>query len=211
MRNKMCTYLRNMDIEKVEGSKKAKADTEQESSTKRAGNELEQEKANKKKTDEHEEDNEVELKKHIADGSTKRYLSMIQMLQNIDREDLETIWKLVKGKYGNTRPEEGFKDLHVFMLVEKKYPLTPITITNMFDKKLQADYRNGICYQLLKLLTKQQKVLLVLKVKAADYKDTTAERITTAGRLMLTEMRSKAYQRRYKDCLENKNTYEDKY
>ncbi|GJW31451.1 hypothetical protein Tco_0051483 [Tanacetum coccineum] len=31
-----------------------------------------------------------------ADGSTKRYLSMIQMLQNIDREDLETIWKLVK-------------------------------------------------------------------------------------------------------------------
>ncbi|GKD35516.1 hypothetical protein Tco_1251025, partial [Tanacetum coccineum] len=28
-----------------------------------------------------------------ADGSLKRYSSMIQMLQNIDREDLETLWK----------------------------------------------------------------------------------------------------------------------
>ncbi|GJW64719.1 hypothetical protein Tco_0116603 [Tanacetum coccineum] len=28
-----------------------------------------------------------------ADGSSKRYSSMIQMLQNIDREDLETLWK----------------------------------------------------------------------------------------------------------------------
>ncbi|GJV77764.1 ribonuclease H-like domain-containing protein [Tanacetum coccineum] len=33
-----------------------------------------------------------------ADGSSKRYSSMIQMLQNIDREDLETLWKLVKAK-----------------------------------------------------------------------------------------------------------------
>ncbi|GJS80119.1 RNA-directed DNA polymerase, eukaryota, reverse transcriptase zinc-binding domain protein [Tanacetum coccineum] len=44
-----------------------------------------------------------------ADGSLKRYLSMIKMLQNIDREDLETIWKLVKAKHGNTRPEEDYE------------------------------------------------------------------------------------------------------
>ncbi|GJY91761.1 hypothetical protein Tco_0507543 [Tanacetum coccineum] len=31
------------------------------------------------------------------------------MLQNIDREDLETLWKLVKAKHGNTRPEEGYE------------------------------------------------------------------------------------------------------
>ncbi|GKE38619.1 hypothetical protein Tco_1462024 [Tanacetum coccineum] len=42
-----------------------------------------------------------------ADGSTKRYSSMIQMLQDIDREDLETLWKLVKAKHRNARPEEG--------------------------------------------------------------------------------------------------------
>ncbi|GJY85193.1 hypothetical protein Tco_0499219, partial [Tanacetum coccineum] len=33
-----------------------------------------------------------------AYGSSKRYSSMIRMLQDIDREDLETLWKLVKTK-----------------------------------------------------------------------------------------------------------------
>ncbi|GJV47893.1 hypothetical protein Tco_1438105 [Tanacetum coccineum] len=137
-----------------------------------------------------------------ADGSSKRYSSMIQMLQNIDREDLETLWKLVKAKHGLTRPEEGyervlwgdlkvmfepdvesevwrnlqghkvtvwklfsssgvhfmrFQNLHIFMLVEKRYPLTPATITEMLNKKLQADHWNEMCYQLLKLMTKQLK------------------------------------------------------
>ncbi|GKD44577.1 hypothetical protein Tco_1269222 [Tanacetum coccineum] len=44
-----------------------------------------------------------------ADGSSKRYLSMINMLQNINREDLENLWKLVKAKHGNTRPEEYYE------------------------------------------------------------------------------------------------------
>ncbi|GKD98798.1 hypothetical protein Tco_1382695, partial [Tanacetum coccineum] len=44
-----------------------------------------------------------------ADGSSRRYSSMIKMLQNIDREDLETLWKLVKAKHGNTRPEEAYE------------------------------------------------------------------------------------------------------
>ncbi|GJS10710.1 hypothetical protein Tco_0367506 [Tanacetum coccineum] len=41
-----------------------------------------------------------------ADGSSKRYSLMIRMLQDIDREDLETLWKLVKTKHGDTRPED---------------------------------------------------------------------------------------------------------
>ncbi|GJV31091.1 hypothetical protein Tco_1391491 [Tanacetum coccineum] len=44
-----------------------------------------------------------------ADGSSKRYSSMIKMLQDIDREDLETLWKLVKAKHENTRPEEDYE------------------------------------------------------------------------------------------------------
>ncbi|GJY84435.1 hypothetical protein Tco_0497811 [Tanacetum coccineum] len=43
------------------------------------------------------------------DGSSMRYSSMIKMLQNIDKEDLETLWKLVKAKHGNTRPEEAYE------------------------------------------------------------------------------------------------------
>ncbi|GJW17072.1 hypothetical protein Tco_0024508 [Tanacetum coccineum] len=44
-----------------------------------------------------------------ADGSSKRYSSMIKMLQDIDIEDLETLWKLVKAKHGNTRLEEDYE------------------------------------------------------------------------------------------------------
>ncbi|GKB04650.1 hypothetical protein Tco_0832845 [Tanacetum coccineum] len=44
-----------------------------------------------------------------ANGSSKRYSSMIQMLQRIDREDLETLWKLDKAKHGITRLEEAYE------------------------------------------------------------------------------------------------------
>ncbi|GJZ05335.1 hypothetical protein Tco_0538610 [Tanacetum coccineum] len=88
-----------------------------------------------------------------ADGSLKRYSSFIQMLKSFNREDLETLWKLVKAKHGSTRPEEGCERV----LWEKKYPLTPATITEMLNKKLQADHWNEMCYQLLKLIIKQLK------------------------------------------------------
>ncbi|GJY71553.1 hypothetical protein Tco_0475256 [Tanacetum coccineum] len=137
-----------------------------------------------------------------ANRSSKRYSSMIQMLQSIDKEDLETLWKLVKVKHENIRLDEEyervlwgdlkvmfkpdvesevwrslegnnvtvwklfdsygvhfvrFKNLHIFMLVEKKYPLTPAIITGMLNKKLQIDQWNEMSYQLLKLMVKQQK------------------------------------------------------
>ncbi|GJV68916.1 hypothetical protein Tco_1484425 [Tanacetum coccineum] len=49
-----------------------------------------------------------------------------------------------------------FSNLHIFMLVEKRYPLTKATIAEMLNKKLQADYWNemfsaaGTKLQLLK-------------------------------------------------------------
>ncbi|GJR68184.1 hypothetical protein Tco_0014249 [Tanacetum coccineum] len=43
-----------------------------------------------------------------ANGSSRRYSSMIQMLRDFDREDLETLWKLVKAKHGSTTPKEGY-------------------------------------------------------------------------------------------------------
>ncbi|GJV81734.1 cytochrome P450 76C1-like protein [Tanacetum coccineum] len=48
-----------------------------------------------------------------ADGSFKRYSSMIRMLQGIDREDLETLWKLVKTKYGDEHERVLWGDLKV--------------------------------------------------------------------------------------------------
>ncbi|GJR17983.1 hypothetical protein Tco_0966510 [Tanacetum coccineum] len=83
-----------------------------------------------------------------ADGSSKRNSSMIQMLLNIDREDLETLWKLIKAKHGLKRLEESYErvlwgDLKVMFepdVEKKRYPLTPATIIEMLNKKLQADH-----------------------------------------------------------------------
>ncbi|GKB42424.1 hypothetical protein Tco_0887366 [Tanacetum coccineum] len=41
-----------------------------------------------------------------ADGSSKMYLVFSHMLKSFDREDLETLYKLVKAKYRSTRPVE---------------------------------------------------------------------------------------------------------
>ncbi|GJZ31028.1 hypothetical protein Tco_0576075 [Tanacetum coccineum] len=41
-----------------------------------------------------------------VDGSSKMYLVFSYMLKSFDREDLETLYKLVKAKYGSTRPVE---------------------------------------------------------------------------------------------------------
>ncbi|GJS17297.1 hypothetical protein Tco_0411769 [Tanacetum coccineum] len=137
-----------------------------------------------------------------ADGSSKIYLLFSQLIKSFDREDLETLWKLVKAKHRNTRPEKGyerviwgdlkttfehhvedliwrnlqgkkvllwrlydsygihflrFEDMHVYMLVKKRFPLRPTTITDMLNKKLKSDYWNEMCYQLLKLMIKQLK------------------------------------------------------
>ncbi|GJU97140.1 hypothetical protein Tco_1326411 [Tanacetum coccineum] len=45
-------------------------------------------------------------------------------------------------------------DVEIYMLEEKRYPLTPPTITYMLNKKHQVDYFSEMAYQLLKLLTK---------------------------------------------------------
>ncbi|GJR77921.1 hypothetical protein Tco_0090286 [Tanacetum coccineum] len=135
----------------------------------------------------------------MADGSSKMYLVFSHMLKNFNREDLETLYKLVKAKYGSTRPVEDLdlvlygdlktmfephvednvwknqsdyrvldwklydsggvhslrkQNVHIHMLVEKRYPLTAPTITDMLTKKLQCDHLSEMAYQLLKLLTK---------------------------------------------------------
>ncbi|GJS77256.1 hypothetical protein Tco_0727137 [Tanacetum coccineum] len=179
----------DMDTELVEGSeiRAEGSETREESSSKRAGDELKQESTKKQKMDDDQETTELQKGKIgyyqiiRADGNSKRYSSMIQMLKSFNREDLETLWKLVKAKHGYTRPEEGyervlwgdlktmfehhvedavwrnlqgnkvlvwklfdscgvhfvrFQSLHVFMLVEKRYPFTPATITEMLNKKL---------------------------------------------------------------------------
>ncbi|GJT52204.1 hypothetical protein Tco_0978361 [Tanacetum coccineum] len=190
----------DMDTELVEGSEvRAKAKIAQESSSKRAGT-----KRLIKVVPDKEEvaidaiplatkpPSIIDYKIHKegkktcyqiirADGSSKMYLVFSHMLKSFDREDLETLWKLVKAKHRSIRPEESYerviwgdlktmfdphvKDqvwrnqqdfrvldwkiydscrvhslrmqhMHIHMLVEKRYTLTPATTTDMLNKKL---------------------------------------------------------------------------
>nr|GFA65384.1 hypothetical protein [Tanacetum cinerariifolium] len=130
----------------------------------------------------------------IADGKSQMYMFFRYMLKSFDREDLEDLYKMVKDRYGSTRPvedlnlllwsdlktmfkphvedevwkrQQGYKvwewklydscrvhplrmqSMHIYMLVEKNYPLTPSTIIDMLNKKLQINYQMEMAYQLL--------------------------------------------------------------
>ncbi|GJT06485.1 hypothetical protein Tco_0840947 [Tanacetum coccineum] len=104
-----------------------------------------------------------------ADGKSQMYMIFSQMLKSFDREDLEDLYKLVKAKYESTRPVEDldlllWDDLktmfephiedEIYMLVEKKYPLAPLTLSMMLEKKLIIDYESEMAYQLLKFIIK---------------------------------------------------------
>ncbi|GJX50491.1 hypothetical protein Tco_0277336 [Tanacetum coccineum] len=133
------------------------------------------------------------------------YLVFSHMLKSFDREDLETLYKLVKAKYESTRPVEDLdlvlyedlktifdphvedqvwknqsdyrvlewklydscgvhslrkKNVHIHMLVEKRYPLTAPTITDMLNKKLKLSMKK---LEILKKNIKFRGGLLGLK------------------------------------------------
>ncbi|GJU49565.1 hypothetical protein Tco_1219120 [Tanacetum coccineum] len=107
----------DMDTELVKESSK-KAEMVQESSSKRVGEGLESDNSKKQKLDENVEvkvDDEAETKKHMEIVSDDEVaidaipLATKPPIINIDREDLETLWKLVKAKHRNTRPEEAYE------------------------------------------------------------------------------------------------------
>ncbi|GJU97716.1 hypothetical protein Tco_1326987 [Tanacetum coccineum] len=120
----------NLEAQEISGKKdessSKKEEIAQDSSAKRAGDKLESDKSKKQKTDGNEEvevDNEAELKKHMVTVkdddiaidaiplATKplvivEYKLIKEGIMGIDREDLQTLWELVKTKHGDTRPED---------------------------------------------------------------------------------------------------------
>ncbi|GKA80013.1 retrovirus-related pol polyprotein from transposon TNT 1-94 [Tanacetum coccineum] len=71
-----------------------------------------------------------------VDESSKMYLVFSHMLKSFDREDLETLHKLVKAKYGSTRPME---DLDLVLYGYFKTMFEPHVEDNVW--KNQSDYK----------------------------------------------------------------------
>ncbi|GKD14614.1 hypothetical protein Tco_1199021 [Tanacetum coccineum] len=109
-----------------------------------------------------------------ADGSSKMYLVFMHMLKSFDREDLETLWKLVKAKHGSTRPEEGYERV---LWGDLKGRIIGI-------KRLLDDLR----------VTVAQVCVTAAKLKCISYycsKIKTVERVSTVRERIKTEERIK--------------------
>ncbi|GKC13371.1 zf-CCHC domain-containing protein [Tanacetum coccineum] len=116
---------KKVETELEENLKKAEAEV-MEGSSKRAGKELEQESIKKQKVDEDKETVEVAI--DVVPLATKpptisqMYRVFSQMLKSYSREDLEDLYKLVKAKYGSTRPVE---DLDLILYGDLKTMFEP--------------------------------------------------------------------------------------
>ncbi|GJV14031.1 hypothetical protein Tco_1359354 [Tanacetum coccineum] len=80
-----------------------------------------------------------------ADRSSKMYLVFSHMLKSFDREDLETLYKLVKTKYGSTRPVE---DLDLVLYGDLKTMFDPhvedqLNLTQAKEFKIHSSGTNN--------------------------------------------------------------------
>ncbi|GKF75027.1 hypothetical protein Tco_0224471 [Tanacetum coccineum] len=83
----------------------------------------------------------------------------------------DEVWKLQNGYkvlewklYDSCRVHFlRMQSMQIYMLVEKKYPLTPPTLSMMLEKKLQIYYESEMAYQLCKLIMKKLKKIVGIK------------------------------------------------
>ncbi|GJZ35591.1 hypothetical protein Tco_0581408 [Tanacetum coccineum] len=161
----MCTYLKNMEGYKLNDLKLKEFDSIQEMF----------DRAFKRQKEEDDKET-TELKQCLEIIPDEKEVT-IDAIPLAVKQDLEDLYKLVKAKYESTRPVEDLDLLlwgdlktmfepHIYMLVEKKYPLAPLTLSMMLEKKLIIDYESEMAYQLLKFIIKQLKKggLLGLKI-----------------------------------------------
>ncbi|GJS77225.1 hypothetical protein Tco_0727106 [Tanacetum coccineum] len=150
---KRVNTLVDMDTELVEGSKvraegseiRAEAEIAQESSSKRAGTELEKECIKKQKVDEDKGTTELQRLIEVVPDKEEVAIDAIPLAtkppsivdwkdfirgeeKKLYQEDLETLYKLVKSKYGSTRPVD---DLDLVLYGDLK---------TMFDPHVEVKY-----------------------------------------------------------------------
>nr|GEU71120.1 hypothetical protein [Tanacetum cinerariifolium] len=120
----------------------------------------------------HHENNKPYYKIIRADETHKLFLSFTTLLKKFDREDLETLCKLVKERFETTEPKNFLDDFllnilrimfekpdikaNMFLLVEKKYPLTHFTLEQMLNNvKLEVKEESEMSLELLRLVRRQ--------------------------------------------------------
>nr|GEU91997.1 hypothetical protein [Tanacetum cinerariifolium] len=116
----------------------------------------------------HENNNKPYYKIIKADGAHQLFLTFITLLKNFDREDLEMLWKLVQERFQSSEPKNFLDDFllntfkimfekpNMFLLIEKKYPLTHFTLEQMLNNvRLQVKEESEMSLELLELIRRQ--------------------------------------------------------
>ncbi|GJZ65253.1 hypothetical protein Tco_0621949 [Tanacetum coccineum] len=123
-----------------------------------------------------------------ADGSSKRPEEGHERVLSGDLKTMfehhveDTVWRNLQGQKVLIWKLFDFcgvhfvrlQSMHIFMLVEKRYPLTPATITEMLNKKLQADHWNEIVTAAKVRVTAAKQNLVVFNSLSENYAKYTA-------------------------------------
>nr|GEW38445.1 uncharacterized mitochondrial protein AtMg00810-like [Tanacetum cinerariifolium] len=119
-----------------------------ERNEKRVGKELIQESTKKKKVDDDKEKAELKQLMVTIPDEEKVAIDVIPLAVKSPNEVWKTQqgykvleWKLYDSCGVNSL---RMKSMQIYMLVEKKYPLTPHTLSMMLEKKLQIGYETGV-------------------------------------------------------------------
>ncbi|GJX21535.1 hypothetical protein Tco_0225980 [Tanacetum coccineum] len=100
-------------------------------------------------------------------GTHRVYISFGTMLTDISRDDLTELYMIFMKKHGQQRIIcwryydackvhcLNLEFVDVYMLIERKYPLSAEVCQAMLDKKLQGGKPDEDCYKLLKMMEKQ--------------------------------------------------------
>nr|GEX64402.1 hypothetical protein [Tanacetum cinerariifolium] len=101
-----------------------------------------------------------------ADGTHQLYVSFITLLKNFDREDLESLWCLVKERFSTSKPNNFSDDYllttlgvmferldeqaQLILLVERRYPLSRFTLDQMQNAvRLRVEEQSEMALELL--------------------------------------------------------------
>nr|GEU99620.1 hypothetical protein [Tanacetum cinerariifolium] len=126
-----------------------------------------------------------------ADGNHMLFISLRTMLKNLDREDLESLWIIVRDRFEKTKPKNYSDDylLNTLKIMFEKpnveasrmYPLTHFTLEQMLTNvRLQVEDESKMSLELLRLgrivgnngllqvTTADEDLVLLVKITAGE-------------------------------------------
>ncbi|GJY56776.1 hypothetical protein Tco_0455891 [Tanacetum coccineum] len=183
----MCTYLKNMEGYKLKDLKSKGFDSIQEmfdrafkrvntfedfrtklveGKEKTAGTELAHEITKKQKVEDDKETTELKQCLEIIPNEEEVTINVVPLAvkslkDNIWRNQQE--YKVLEWKLYDSCGVHFLRMQHmqIYMLVEKKYPLAPLTLSQMLEKTLKIDYESEMAYHLSEVNATSENMLEV--------------------------------------------------